>query len=298
MRRTQVPLQELVRAGARLAGLGLLLVAAGCAKFETLPPAPVAPIKTRVLMHRGAGNDPAYHQNTLEAVRHGSTILDGAEFDLQLSADGTLWLGHDNEIKDCIGNVVANSCFQDLTNAEIEAYAACPDGRHYDTLETVLAAVSVEFPAKFYSFDVKGQYCALLGIPDLMAQMAGETDRLVRLYRMGGKVETETDTREYLAMIRDLGTPVASLVVSLGEIDGPLATAAEFGAAGISFKYDPNPVPPNELLTRAVVDGIHGVGYRIAVWTIDTPEDIAAVWATGPDVIQTDNPDFYGYVPK
>ena len=38
---------------------------------------------------------------------------------------------------------------------------------------------SVEFPGKFYSFDVKGQYCALLGIPDLMAQMATETDRLV-----------------------------------------------------------------------------------------------------------------------
>ena len=45
------------------------------------------------------------------------------------------------------------------------------------------------------------------------------------------------------------------------------------------------------------MDGIHGAGFRIAVWTIDTPEDIAAVWATGADVIQTDNPDFYTYVP-
>ena len=83
-------------------------------------------------------------------------------------------------------------------------------------------------------------------------------------------------------------------MVSLGDIDGPLATAAEFGAAGISFKY----APESEPLTREVVDGIHGTGYRIAVWTVNEPADIAAVWATGADVIQTDNPDFYSYVPK
>ena len=46
------------------------------------------------------------------------------------------------------------------------------------------------------------------------------------------------------------------------------------------------------------MDGIHGTGYRIAVWTVNEPADIAVVWATGADVIQTDNPDFYSYVPR
>jgi len=282
-----------VTAGGRLAGLAALLLAAACAKFETLPYAPVAPITTRVIMHRGAGNEPGYHQNTLEAVIYGSTVLDGAEFDLELSADGTLWLGHDNEIHDCNGNVVAGTCFQDLTDFEIQNHAICPDGTHYDQLDTVLQYVSVHFPTKGYSFDVKGQYCALIGIPALMGQMASETDRLVRKYRMDGKVETESDSREYLGGIRDLQTPVYSLVVSLGDIDGPLATAVEFGAAGISFKY----ASTSEPLTRSVVDGIHGTGKRIAVWTVNEPADIAAVWDTRADVIQTDNKDFYTFVP-
>lgn len=283
-----------MKAKARLAGLAALLLAAACAKFETLPPDPVPPIQTRVLMHRGAGNEPGYHQNTLEAVIYGSTVLDGAEFDIQLSQDGTLWLGHDNEVLDCNGASIG--CFQDLTNAQVEAVAICPDGTHYDRLDTVLQYVSVNFPAKLYSFDVKGQYCGLIGLQELMGTMASETDRLVRTYGMDHKVETESDSPEFLGGIRDLQSPVASLVVSLGDIDGPLATAADYGAAGISFKYDPRGTPPSEPLTKEVVDGIHRTGYRIAVWTVNEPADIAAVWATGADVIQTDNPDFYSYV--
>jgi glycerophosphoryl diester phosphodiesterase len=242
-------------------------------------------------MHRGAGNEPGFHQNTLEAVIYGSTVLDGAEFDIQLSKDDTLWLGHDNEVLDCAGAVVG--CFQDLTDAQVQAVASCPDGTHYDRLDTVLQYVSVNFPTKGYSFDVKGQYCGLRDIPELMRAMASETDRLVRAYAAGLAVETESDAREFLAQIRDLKTPVASLVVSLGDIDGPLYEAYSYGAAGISFKY----APESEPLTKSVVDGIHDAGFRIAVWTVNTPEDIAAVWATGADVVQTDNPDFYSYVP-
>ena len=291
MRRAQVSLQELVRAAAGLAVAGTLLLGAACAKFETLPYDPVAPVPQRAIMHRGAGNEPGFHQNTLEAVIYGSTVLDGAEFDIQLSKDDTLWLGHDNEVLDCAGAAIG--CFQDLTDAQVQAVATCPDGTHYDRLDTVLQYVSVSFPTKGYSFDVKGQYCGLRDIPEMMRAMASEADRLVRTYGMEGRVETESDSREFLVQIRDLKSPVASLVVSLGDIEGPLYTAWYYGAAGISFKY----APESEPLTRSVVDGIHGAGFHIAVWTIDTPEDIAAVWATGADVIQTDNPDFYSHVP-
>ena len=291
MRRAQVSLQELVRAAGRAVAVCALVLASACAKFETLPYDPVAPIPQRAIMHRGAGNEPGYHQNTLEAVIYGSTVLDGAEFDIQLSKDDTLWLGHDNEVLDCAGAPIG--CFQDLTDAQVQAVAICPDGTHYDQLDTVLQHVSVSFPTKGYSFDVKGQYCGLTDIPTMMRAMASESDRLVRKYDMGGRVETESDSREFLAQLRDLATPVASLVVSLGDIEGPLYTAWYYGAAGISFKYGAGSEP----LTRSVVDGIHGAGFHIAVWTIDTPEDIAAVWATGADVIQTDNPDFYSYVP-
>jgi hypothetical protein len=90
-----------------------------------------------------------------------------------------------------------------------------------------------------------------------------------------------------------LGSPVHLFVVSLGDIDVPLADAVALGATGISFKY----APTSEPLTASVVEGIHQKGQRIAVWTVNGATDANAVWATHPDVIQTDDADFYGYVP-
>ena len=96
------PRRILSSAAAALA----LLALGGCSKIEYLPDKPLeAWSPPRVLMHRGGGNDcgpglPCW-PNTLPAVLHGLDTLDGAEVDIQLTADGTLWLGHDNQVYDC-----------------------------------------------------------------------------------------------------------------------------------------------------------------------------------------------------
>lgn len=267
----------------------LALPLAGCDKFEYLPDDPVPPIVPKVLLHRGSGNLTSPPPNTLEAMLYGAGLLDGVEMDLQLSADRTLWLGHDNELHDCAGQVIA--CFQDLTDAEIEAVASCDGVRHYDTLEVVLAGVEAVYPQKVYSFDIKGQYCRSLGREDAR-RMAEEVDRVVRATGLGGRVITESDQDPFLERIQELATPVHSLVVSLGDVDLPLAKASDFGAAGLSFKY----APTSEPLTASLVEGIHRKGFRIAVWTVNGPEDARFVWSTQPDVIQTDDGEFYSYL--
>lgn len=280
----------------RAAALVTLALAA-CQKIDYLPQNPVEPWPTRVLMHRGGGSEGPYPGNTLPAVRWGASILDGVEIDIQLSADGTLWLGHDNEVLGCDGEQIG--CFQDLGDAEIDGVAYCADPasgtlvQHYVRLSEVFAAISVEFPESLFSLDIKGQYCRSLGRSEAES-MADEVDRLVRQYGMGGKVAVESEQRSFLERLKHDGAPVYAFVVSLGDIDGPLSAAANVGATGISFKY----APTSEPLDADVVAGIHGVGYRMIVWTVNTPEEVAAVWPTKVDVIETDNPDFKSLIPQ
>lgn len=290
MRRGELPARRVVTAAARTVAAALALCA--CAKVDYLPPAPVAPWPTKVLMHRGGGSAGPYRENTLPAVEWGARALDGVEIDIELSASGTLWLGHDNDVHGCDEGVVG--CFQDLDDAAIDAVAHCPDPvtgapvQRYVRLDDVFAAISVEFPEDLFSLDIKGQYCRALGVEDAR-RMADAVDGLVRTYDMGGRVLAETQQIEFLDPIVSKGTPIYTFVVSLGDVDAALTAASNRDATGISFKW----APTSEPIDADVVAGIHRKGFRIILWTIDAPADIRAAWASAPDVIETDEPGFF-----
>ncbi len=306
---TRVPARTL-NAGALALALAALALGA-CAKIDYLRDEPIqAWSPPVVLMHRGGGNAcgvglPCW-PNPLPAVQHGFATLDGAEVDIQITADGTLWLGHDNEVYDCAGNRVGGSdtCFQDLHDGDIASVAYC-DGaapctpgssstclQHYVRVEEVFAALQGVSPEKMISLDVKGQYCRELGIGEA-EHMGDEVDRLVRAYGMEWRVIAETSQLAFLDQVKGRGTPLYTFIVSLGDVDGPLGAASRQGATGISFKWAPTSEPMN----ASVVAGIHDKGFRVILWTIDSPEDIAAAWASAPDVIETDEPGFFRSVP-
>ncbi len=309
---TRVPARTLTAGAVALGAVAL----GACSKIDYLPDAPLAgwfpPV---VLMHRGGGNDcgpglPCW-PNTLPAVQHGFETLDGVEVDLQITADGTVWLGHDNETVDCAGNGIG--CFQDLHDSDVDRVAYC-DGavactpnaanattciQHYVRAEEVFKALQVTSPEKMISLDVKGQYCRELGVGEAQ-RMGDEVDRLVRTYGMAWRVMAESSQLAFLDQVKGLGTPIYTFIVSLGDVDGPLGAASRQGATGISFKWDPASEPMN----ASVVAGIHDKGFRIILWTIDVAPppgdpgaDIAAAWTSAPDVIETDEASFFQYVP-
>ncbi len=274
----------------RIIVFALLLFSVGsCEKITYSVDNPIAGLPTSVLMHMGSGDNPDYIPNTLAAAKFGLSILDGIEHDIQISNDGTLWLDHDNEVRDCDGNIIG--CFQEMTDDEIREYDTCNDTVRYNTLESVFELISSEYPESWISLDVKGQYCEILNTPELMKQMASEILRLTIKYKREGKVLVESSS---LAFMNELDNQdiIGQCVISLGDIDKGIADATATDARGISLKYG------EEELDADVVSLIHKKGYGLIVWVINEPEDIVDVWNSKPDFIQTDNTDFMKYIPK
>jgi len=278
-----------VSRGAALAAAALLV--AGCSQFTAVDGTPVAALARPILlMHRGCGNDPDYRQNTLECMRYGAGLYDGAEADLQLSDDGTIWLSHDNEVYDCAGAQVG--CFQGMSDAQLDAVAECPDGSHYVRLSAVFQAFSAEPPllSKIVALDVKDQLCGSLGFSEAK-EMAGALDLLVRSYHMDWRLLVESDQDTFMDRFHDLGTPTYLFVEGYGGIDPIIADADRQHATGISYRYF------NAPYERSLTDGLRNVGLRTMVWPVDDPAVIPPIWAMHPDVIETDLSDFYAYVP-
>lgn len=267
----------------------LIMMAGGCEKIVYAPDNPICGLPTRVLMHKGCGDNPDITTNTLAAAEYGLSLLDGIELDIQMSKNGTLWLDHNNQVLDCEGNVVG--CFQEMTDNEIIAYAECNDTIRYNTLESVFELMASDYPESIISLDIKGQYCEISNTKEVMEQMAKSVLDLVAKYNMENKVLVESSSLEFMSEFENQKSVGQCVITVSGDIDEGLANAKATNARGISLKYG------LEEFNADVVSLIHNKGYGIMVWYINEPEDIAIAWNAQPDFIQTDNADFKIYIP-
>lgn len=306
---------------AAVVALAPAAVLAGCPKFTQVEGTPLPRLsRPIVLMHRGGGaGNPVHRENTMPAILFGAGLYDGAEVDLQLSTDGTLWLGHDNQVHDCqapsgasptSGAVVG--CFQDLSDGAIDAVAYCntttalpctsptePSCRqNYVRLEEVVARFSSD-PAllpKFIALDVKDQLCHLLsvGIPE-SRRMADQVHALTVAYGMAWRLFVESDQASFIDRFHEKGTPTYVFVEGYGAVNPIIAEADRLGATGISYRYT-----AEQPYVASFTDGLRNVGLRTLVWPVPSPpwavSDVAPVYGMFPDIIKTDLPNFYEYV--
>jgi glycerophosphoryl diester phosphodiesterase len=290
------------RFAAATAAAALLL--GGCDQFTKVEGAPVPALaRPIVVMHRGGGQgNPELRENTLPAILYGAGLYDGAEMDLQLSHDGTIWLGHDNEVQDCVDAQVG--CFQDLSDWDIDTkYAYCDaEGstptcvQRYTRLEPVLQRFSTDptLLEKLLALDVKDQLCGSTGLPE-SRDMANALHPLVVAYHMDWRLFVESDQRTFMDEFHSNGTPTYLFVEGYGSADPIIEDADREGATGISYRYYNEPYDPT------FTAGLRNVGLRVIVWAVPDPLDdvevIAPVYGMNPDVILTDRNDFYEYAP-
>jgi glycerophosphoryl diester phosphodiesterase len=235
--------------------------------------------------------------------------------DLQLSADGTIWLGHDNEVYDCSDPAGGSTggrkigCFQELHDGAIEAVASCDSAtaapcvdpsaatcyQHYVPLRDVFDRFSTDptLTQKLLALDVKDQLCGSLGLGESVT-MADSLDPLVREFHMEWRLLVESDQSTFMRQYRDNGTPSYLFVEGYGAADPIISDADREGADGISYKYNLEPFDPT------FPEGLRIRGLRVIVWPVPQPvdnvADIPLVWAMQPDVILTDRTDFFDYV--
>jgi len=269
----------------KLAFFSLLLVnGTSCERVEYFPDKPISPKQTYILAHKGGG----YFDkgNTLEACKHGFTILDGIECDIQKSADNTIWLNHSPLITGCGAN--EETCFPSLTDKTIIEIDSCLGNKiNYTRLEAVFKFMSENYPEKYISLDVKAwNPCELsnVNITRQMNELARSIIALTIKYNLQHHVMVESETGDFLYFIKVNSDFIETYLSTFGDFERGVSRALDAKFTGISYKYK-----FLENITKEQVDLIHRKGLKLHLWTVDNPADFEEAKSLNPDFIQTDN---------
>ncbi len=223
--------------------------------------------------HRGAAATAP--ENTLASFRRAIALgADAVELDVQRTADGHLVVMHDDTVDrttDGAGRVAG------LTLARIEALDAGswkgPEfaGERVPTLDLVVDAV----PAPTILF---------VELKAGSARDPGIEEELLRAIRPArGRVRVSSFDHRALARLHALDpqVPLGALFAFL-PVD-PVALARACGASALH--------PSVRYLVPEVVAEAHAARLEVHAWTVNEPEEIAAVRALGVDGIFSDHPD-------
>jgi glycerophosphoryl diester phosphodiesterase len=116
------------------------------------------PKELKFLGHKGSGTfgenfNKDLHENSIESILNSIKKLDGSEFDLQMSADTTLWLFHDHDIYNC-DSILVN--FSTLKDEEIKQISFCNYHKQLAKLSELMDTLSAyNFSEKTISLDLK-----------------------------------------------------------------------------------------------------------------------------------------------
>jgi glycerophosphoryl diester phosphodiesterase len=226
--------------------------------------------------HRGAAA--VAPENTIASFRRAVALgAQAVELDVQRTRDGHLIVMHDETVDrttDGIGRVA------ELDLAWIQRLDAGswkgPEfaGERVPTLDEVIDAIAA--PTILF-VELKGPAALAPGIEEDLLRVVG---------RARSRVRVSSFDHRALARLRELDgdLPLGALFTGL-PVD-PVALARGCGATAIhpSFHY----VVP-DLVAEA-----HAAGLEVHAWTVNVPEDIAAVRALGVDGIFSDHPDRLG----
>ncbi|MEM7413602.1 MAG: glycerophosphodiester phosphodiesterase [Myxococcota bacterium] len=240
--------------------------------------------------HRGcAGERP---ENTLvsfaKACEDGAQIL---ESDVHVTRDGVPVLLHDDDVSrvsDGTGQV------RDLSLAELQRLDAghhftAPDGTHPFRGQGVqvpaLAEALAALPGMRFNLELKED------LPDLIeatVEVVRDADREALTLLTAAEDPLMARLRKH---VESVGSSVA-LGACTGEVAG-FALAARDGTPppdGPMALQIPTHFVGQPLVTPALLDAAHAAGVQVHVWTINEPDEIAALLALGVDGIVSDHP--------
>ena len=201
-------------------------------------------------------------ENTVEAFVEAKRLgADGVELDVRLTADGALAVHHDAEIAGV--GVVA-----DLAVSDLPAWVPLL-GDVLVACEGMVVNVEIKNAPQDPGFDPTQ---AVAGLTAAAIADAGWTERVI--------VSSFQAATLRAVQIAD-GRLALGALWGFGEEPG--AALAEAAAAGFRAVH-----PFVSFVTPALVAQAHDLGLEVNVWTVNSPEDLAAMVALGVDAVITD----------
>jgi glycerophosphoryl diester phosphodiesterase len=272
-----------MKSACKIATALSIVILFSCERVEYYPDKPIVVSKANIIAHKGGGTFD--RGDTMEACQYGLEMADGIEVDIQKSADNDIWLSHSSLTEAC--GSFDEECFASIKSATIIQIDTCLGKQfNYTKLESVFEYMSIHYPNKFISLDVKAwSPCGVSHINILyeMNLLAKEIVALAKKYNLEKQVLVESEVGDFLYYIKT-HSKMETYLATLGDFELGISRALDSGFSGISFhyKYD-------EPLSKAQVDLLHRKGLKIQLWTVNDSADLEEAKSLIPDFIQTDN---------
>lgn len=243
----------------------------------------------RLFAHRGASASAP--ENTLEAFRiareQGARYF---EMDVHLTVDGQLVVIHDNSVARTTGRRgrVENMTYADLRKLDAGYKFTTDYGRTFpfrgkgvqiptlDEVLTLFSDVGMTLELKRTREGVEQALAGLLarrGASERVIVASHEHDSLMRFREAAPGVRTsfsKDEVRECLIRLRD------------GKMEG-------YRPPGGFFQV-PEYKGLRRVVSKPVIDAVHGMGVEVHVWTVNEPVHIRRLLDWGVDGIMTDDP--------
>jgi glycerophosphoryl diester phosphodiesterase len=215
-----------------------------------------------VIAHRGAS---AYeYENSRAAFRAAKARgADAIELDIHAAADGVLFVHHDE--------VVSGVHITRSTAAQVRALRL-PNGESVPALEDALAVID---PALQVFIEVKSLP------PEFDDRLLAAVESSGR----GGGARFAVHAFDH-RVVRRLGLVRPALTRGVLLASYPLRPLEALQDTGATVLWE-----EQSLIDAALVDELHGAGYRIYAWTVNDPDDLRRLVALRVDGLCTNVPD-------
>lgn len=219
-----------------------------------------------ILGHRGASH--AFPDNTMAAFEGAlAEGADGAECDVQITADGVLVLFHDQTLPD--GQPVYRTGWDRLHRR----FPRIP------TLYSFLAWRREKAPGFHTLVELKDPDAAM-AVADALAPEPATT---TVLGGFNGPALAAAKQRH--------GTLRTSLMVgTVVDADLLIALARRYHCSGVHPCWEARARTPSALITRDTVATLHGAELSVTLWHEERPEELVRLLALGADALCTDTP--------
>jgi glycerophosphoryl diester phosphodiesterase len=221
-----------------------------------------------VLGHRGASR--AAPENTLEAFRLARELgADGVELDVRRTSDGVLVVHHD-PAREGLGVLRA------LRLDEVRS--ACPDIPTVDEALDELSGMVVNLELKCLPWepDADPEREVLAAVLDVIDRRSLADRVIVSSFDLGVVVDTRTRAPSLPAAWLTLGVPLADV----------LARAVDLGLQYVHPDHRASLIGGKQSIDAFAREGI-----AVNVWTVNEPDEMAALADAGVAGIVTDVPD-------